>query len=156
MIKNLLKLGLLLVAGILIYNYFFGSAAEKEQSKEFFQEVKDLGTAAWGLLKTEKEKLDEGKYDEALDNIGGLFDRLKSEAERGGESITRINDLEQERQKLEDRLRQFNLETEENPNSRTAASDARDLQEEQDLKQDIKKLFEQTERLMTDMEREKQ
>jgi len=156
MIKNLLKLGLLLVAGILIYNYFFGTDAEKEQSKEFFQEVKDLGTAAWGLLRTEKEKLDEGKYDEALDNIGGLFDRLKSEAERGGEAITRINDLEQERQKLEDRLRQLNLETEENPNSRTAASDSRDLQEEQEIKEDIKKLFEQTERLMTDMEKEKQ
>ena len=61
--KSILKLALILVVGILIYNYFLGTDEEKQQSKEIFTEVRDLGKAAWGLLKSEKEKFDEGKYD---------------------------------------------------------------------------------------------
>lgn len=153
MIKSILKVGLFLVAGILVYNYFFGTDAEREQSKKFFQEVKDLGTAAWDLLKAEKDKLDEGKYDEALDNIGGLFESLKSQAERGGETVTRINDLEKERQGLEDRLQELQLD---NPDAGRPTSDDAPpaTPDEEDLKRDIKKLFEKAERLVTDMEQE--
>ena len=56
MIRSLLKLGLLLVAGILVYNYFFGPVEEKEQSKEIFGKVRDVGKDAWALLRTEKDK----------------------------------------------------------------------------------------------------
>jgi len=57
---NLLKLAALLVIGILVYNYFFGTTEEKAQSKVIFSEAKDLGKAAWGLLKSEKEKFEDG------------------------------------------------------------------------------------------------
>ena len=72
MIKSILRLAAILVVGILFYNYFLGTPTEKEQSKKVFSKVKDLGRDAWDLLKTEKEKLDEGKYDEALDKITTL------------------------------------------------------------------------------------
>lgn len=150
MIKSIIRVGLFLVAGILVYNYFYGSDTEKEQSKQFFQEVKDLGGIAWDLLKSEKEKLDEGKYDEALDNIGGLFERMKSEAEKGGQAITRINDLELERQNLEDRLQRMQQE-----NTASSAPQTPATPDEEDLKRDIKKLFEKAERLVDDFEQDR-
>ena len=33
MMRSLIKLGLILVVGILVYNYFFGTPEEKQQSK---------------------------------------------------------------------------------------------------------------------------
>lgn len=149
MIKNLLKWGLFLVAGILIYNYFYGTAEEKEQSKEFFQEIKDLGASAWNLLKAEKEKLDEGKYDEALSNIEELFASLKAKAEAGGETMHRLNQLEDERRNLEDRLQRVDTSGEAQHLRSSEPSN-----EEQQLRQDIKRLFEETENLMYDMEQQ--
>lgn len=149
MIKNLLKWGLFLLAGILIYNYFYGTAEEKEQSKEFFQEIKDLGASAWNLLKAEKEKLDEGKYDEALSDMENLFNALRDKVEAGGEAMSRINQLEAERRNLEDRLQRVDT-AEETQNLRSAEPN----QEQQQLREDIKKLFEKTENLMRDMEQQ--
>jgi len=149
MIKNLLKLGLFLLVGILIYNYFYGTAEEKEQSQEFFQEIKDLGASAWNLLKAEKEKLDEGKYDEALTNMEDLFNSLKSKVEAGGEAMNRLNQLEEERQQLEDRLRRVDTSGEsDNLRSSEPGSEERKVQD------DIKELVKKTENLMRDMEQQ--
>ena len=104
--KSILKLAVILVVGILIYNYFLGTEAEKEQSKEIFSEVKDLGKAAWGLLKSEKDKFDEGKYDGALDKIGSLIDNLKDKAEtiQDSDILDRIAQLEDQKAELERKL----------------------------------------------------
>lgn len=152
MIKNLIKIGLLLVAGILVYNYFYGTDEEREQSRQFFQEVKELGAAAWSLLKSEKAKLDEGKYDEALSNIGDLFEALRAQAEAGGQAVERIGELERERRALEDRLSRLN-EDQQAP-GRSGADRERDQESERRLKDDIKQLFNRTERLMEDMEQQ--
>ncbi|GJM36172.1 MAG: hypothetical protein DHS20C18_51730 [Saprospiraceae bacterium] len=106
MIRGLLKLGAILIVGILIYNYFFGSPEEKTQSKEIFHKVGELGKAGINLLKTEKGKFDEGKYDEALDNIGGLFQKLKKKAEdiNDSELLDKLADLEKTREGLADKL----------------------------------------------------
>jgi hypothetical protein len=107
MIKNLLKLAAVLVVGILVYNYFMGTEAEKQQSKEIFQKVKDLGSDAWNLLKAEKEKLDEGKYDGALDKISNLIDNLKDKAEAISDSdmLDRIADLERQKDALQEKMK---------------------------------------------------
>lgn len=149
MIKNLLKLGLLLLGGVLVYNYFYGTTEEQEQSKEFFQEIKDLGTSAWNLLKAEKQKLDEGKYDEALHDMEDLFATLKAKVEAGGEAMQRLNQLEEERQQLEDRLRRVDT-PQETDNLRSSDPTG----EERRVHKDIKKLYEKTENLMRDMEQQ--
>lgn len=104
--KSLIKLGLILVAGILVYNYFFGTETEKAQSREIFEKVGDLGRAGINLLKSEKEKFDEGKYDDALDKIGGLFDKVRDKAEDLGDSelLKDISRLEEKRKELKDRV----------------------------------------------------
>lgn len=83
--KNLIKLGLLLVAGILVYNYFLGTDTEKEKSEKIFAEFKDVGVSVVNLMKEEKVKYDEGKYDEAIDKMKGAVEKMKDKIDQSGD-----------------------------------------------------------------------
>ena len=105
MIRSLLKLGLLLLAGILVYNYFFGTADEKEQSKEVFQKTGAAVKSAWSLLKSERQKFDAGKYDKALDQLGGAYREIRDQARFVDEKVLRrLDDLEARKARLEGEL----------------------------------------------------
>lgn len=103
MIKSLLKIGVLLVIGILVYNYFLGTPEEKEQSKVIFTEVKDLGKSAWGLLEKEHTKFKAGKYDDALTKVEDLYTSIKEKAKviKDSELLDKVTELEKKRQELE-------------------------------------------------------
>ncbi len=83
--KNLIKLGLLLIAGILVYNYFYGTPTEKEKSEKIFTEFKEVGVSVVNLMKEEKEKYDGGKYDEAIDNMKGAVEKMKDKIDKSGD-----------------------------------------------------------------------
>ena len=153
MIKNLIKLAVVLVIGVLVYNYFLGTPAEKEQSKEIFREVGDLGKAAWGLLKSEKDKYDEGKYEGALDKIGNLLADLKSKAEKVNDSkiLDRIADLERQKNELESKIEQSQVQEYDEPGQRLSAPP---VEEEREIKQEWKSLIDDTEALMKSMEKQ--
>ena len=91
MIRSLLKLALLAVVCIVIYNYFFGSASEKDQSRRIFKGVGGVFTEMRGLVRSEKDKFDAGKYDAALSKMQDVIQRLRSHA-------TETNDPELQRQ----------------------------------------------------------
>ena len=151
MIKLLIRLLVLLVIGVLVYNYFLGTPEEKESSKTIFREVKQLGKSAWALLKSEKSKMEEGKYDAALDKIGILYDELEERARSGKdrESLDRIMELDRQRRALNDRLTQLE---EDQAGARTSAEKQQAGKEEERLKSDLRSLFAETERLMNEME----
>jgi hypothetical protein len=146
MIRSLIKLGILLVVGILVYNYFMGTEEEKAQSKEIFNEVRDLGKATWGLLKTEKAKYEEGKYEDALDKIGGLFNTLrdKAVAVKDNETLGKLAELERKRTELERKLETSKVEE-------YGDKQAQEKTQEE-LKKEIGDLIERTEALMKEME----
>ncbi len=145
MIRRLLGLAVVLVAGLVVYNYFFGTAEEKESSKEIFEQIKDLGQSAWGLLKSEKEKLEAGKYDGALENLQELFDKLRRQAESAGdgEALDKLNELESRRKALKGELRA--------DEARRARSDS-SAQPDEALQNDWEQLVRETEQLMERME----
>jgi len=94
MIKNLLKLAVFLVIGVLVYNYFFGNAVEKERSAKIGNQVKELFQSAVDVVKDEKEKFDAGKYDGALDKVGDAIkkDNLEKEQKRIKLDISKLID----------------------------------------------------------------
>jgi ElaB/YqjD/DUF883 family membrane-anchored ribosome-binding protein len=114
MIKTIIRLGLLLLVGVLVYNYFLGTQEEKESSERIFNEVKDLGQATWSLLKSEKEKFDQGKYDEALSKIDDIFEKIKGEASKDNneEALQEVRDLQFQQEKLKDRIATTDMESE--------------------------------------------
>ena len=146
----LFRLAVLLVVGILVYNYFFGTPEEQAKSKEVGSKVYDLGKSAWDLLKSEKEKFDEGKYDDALDKVSGLFDDLKQKAETledNKDLLDRIADLERQRDAIDRELSSDGV----------SSYDKVGEQSEEDAEQMKKRfddLLKDTEILMRDMEKQ--
>lgn len=80
MIRSLLKLALMAVVCIVIYNRFFGSDVEKDQSKRIFKGVGNVFTEVRDLVRMERGKFDAGKYDAALDKMQGVLENLKNHA----------------------------------------------------------------------------
>lgn len=103
MIKTILKLGVVLVIGLIGYNYFLGDVEEKAQSREIVGKVGDLGKDAWNLLKAERQKMKDGKYDDALEKLDGLYSSLKGKAKDLKDSgiLDRLDDLDERRKELE-------------------------------------------------------
>ncbi|WP_116105061.1 hypothetical protein [Lewinella sp. IMCC34191] len=101
--RTILKLALFLVIGLLAYNYFYGTIEEKEQSRQIVDKARDLGSEAWNLLKGEREKMRQGKYDDALDKLENLYGSLREEAQDLSDSklIRDIEDLTERRTDLE-------------------------------------------------------
>ncbi|WP_373548823.1 hypothetical protein [Haliscomenobacter sp.] len=153
--RSLIKLGLILVVAILGYNYFFGDPQEKAQSKEIFKKVGELGKASWSLLKSEKAKLDDGKYDTAIDKIGNVYDDLRSRARSSNdrESLQRLSELEQERLDLEQRIAEIDAEKDRQAGSKRPLTTTL-VADEKELKIDLRRLLSDTETLMRQMEKE--
>jgi len=105
MLSKLIKYGLVLVAGILIYNFFFGDAAEKKQAKEVIGKAGDALGATWNLLKSEKQKFDAGKYDQALDKLSGAYQAIRNGAQYLDQNVLRrLDDLERRKAGLQQQL----------------------------------------------------
>lgn len=151
MIRSLIKFGLLLVVLVVGYNLFFGTEEEKAQSKEIISkgrsvltEVFDFGKSAVNLLKKEKGKFDEGKYDGDLDKLGNIFDKWKDKAEdlQDSDLVDKIVDLERTRLSLKQEMDESRPE-------------GYDQKEQSKLKEDWEKLLFETETVMKDMDKKK-
>lgn len=111
MIGQLIKLGLLLLAGILVYNFFFGTDAEKENSRKIFGQLKGLAGSAVELAKSEKEKFDAGKYDGVLEKLGGVYSGLRDKAKYLDEKVlTRLDELERRKAELKNEVEKLEQE----------------------------------------------
>jgi len=116
MIRSLLKIGVLLVVGVVAYNSFFGTAEEKAEAKEIRQKagkalkqaggvLLDLGKDGVGILKKERAKFKEGKYDQAVEKVSGLISEIKDKVEgTGGELLDQVKDLEKQRDAISKQL----------------------------------------------------
>ncbi len=108
MIRSLFKLAVLLVIGILIYNYFFGTSSEREQSKQVFGSMRNVVVSVGQLMKSEKTKYDAGKYDKVLDKLGDTYQAVRDRAKYVDENvIKRLGDLEAKKAELQEDLSQI-------------------------------------------------
>ena len=106
MIKHVLKIGVLLLIGILGYNFFFGTATEKANSQKIFGQVKEVAVSVKNLVKQEKNKFDAGKYDKALQKLGGAYKGLREKL--GGideKLLERIDNLDDRKAELQQEIK---------------------------------------------------
>ena len=148
--RYILPLVILLVAGIVGYNLWFGTDEEKENSRRILAQIKGLGGSVVGLLKDEKEKFDQGKYDKAMENIGDAMATVKEQAVKladgGKEVLGKVNALEREKADLQAQLDDLAAKEAADPGS-TAAESA-------DLQSKITNLANETEQLSVQLANE--
>ena len=111
MLRTLLKLAVLLLAAILIYNYFFGTNEEQETSRKVFGQIRGVVVSVGDLIRSEKDKFDAGKYDKALERLGGVYKSIREQAKHVDQDvIRRLDDLENRKARLQQEL--DNIESE--------------------------------------------
>ena len=149
MIRSLIKIVLFVVVGILVYNFFFGTEEEKESSRQVFNSGKALVGNVVGLLRSEKDKFEAGKYDNALDKVENLFDDLKNKAQDIDEQyVDRLRDLDDKREALEDKLAELQ---EDHAGETEFTPKGGEKREVRDFERELDRLMDQTANLMEDM-----
>jgi cytochrome c556 len=105
MIGFVIKAAIVVVIGVLAWNYFFGTSEEKAQSAKTFGQMKEVAVSVGELAKSEKEKYDAGKYDAALDKLGATYKKLREGARKMDASLLeRIDQLDQRKRGLQKEL----------------------------------------------------
>ena len=150
MIGFLLKIAILVVAGVLVYNYFLGDESEKAQSAKVFGHVKEIAVSVGDLAKSEKEKFDAGKYDTALEKLAGAYRSAREGAQQLDVGlIKRIGELEQRRNKLAKDLQ--TIEQAEPPTSgqQTVKPESTEQSKRKEaLRQEMQRLLEDSNKLL--------
>jgi hypothetical protein len=109
MIGFLFKIVVVLVVGVLAYNYFFGSEEEKAQSSKVFGQVKDVAISVGDLAKSEKAKFDAGKYDAAMEKLSSAYKVAREGAQDlDAGLLKRIGELEQRKEALSQEVDSIN------------------------------------------------
>lgn len=149
MIRSLIKLGVLLVIGLLVYNYFLGTPEEKAQTQQVLDKGKEVLVSVGDLLKSEKDKFDAGKYDDALDKVGTAFDNIRDKAEEFADRdyLNRLEALDDKRIELQEELEE--IETD----SRDEFTTKGDERKAEEIKVEIDRLVDNAKRLVNDLER---
>ena len=134
--RTIINIVLIVVIAVVGYNYFFGNKSEKSDSQEIVNQVKDLGRSIGDLIKSEKEKMDEGKYDGVLDKARSIFDKIESQLN------SRDSAQNQEFRELEHDLSDIQHKVED-----TGDSTLTD-QEKEELKRELQILLDKAEKLL--------
>ncbi len=106
MIGTLIRLGVVAIFCIVVYNYFFGDSSEKANSSRIFSGVGTLFHDVKDLVSSERTKFDAGKYNSALDKMGNVIDKLKDHANSTNDQTMQrqIGQLEQKKNQLQNRV----------------------------------------------------
>jgi hypothetical protein len=149
MFKGLFQLLVVVLIGILIYNYFLGSPEEKASSREIFSKAGELGKAAFQLLRAEKEKFDQGKYQEAVGRVGDILDTLQAQAKetRNPGAVRSLDELERSRLELEQKVAELEKIRQSGNRVATKAQEA-------EVKEDWQRLLNATEMIMKQLDAE--
>lgn len=161
MIGKLLRLIVVVVIGILVYNLVLGNDTEKESARKVFGEIKEAGIAVKDLLKSEKQKFDEGKYDDALNKVGNVFSKMKRRAQDIDEKyVDKIAEMDDKRKDLERRLAELIEEEEAMPDSygeddqKFVRAEKKIDKEREQITKEMDDLVEDMEKVMKEMEEE--
>jgi membrane-associated HD superfamily phosphohydrolase len=130
--KTIIKILIVLILAILVYNYFVGTPEEKKQSQQIFNEVKGLAGSVAELVQDEHQKFKEGKYDKILDNLKGIYDKMEEAwKDSKPELMDKLKALEEKRDELE-----------------MADKNSADSTKIEQYKQELKQLLRETEELL--------
>jgi ElaB/YqjD/DUF883 family membrane-anchored ribosome-binding protein len=157
MIRNLLFWSIILITAILVYNRFWGDSSDKERSQKVFGEAKELFHSVADVVKSEKQKVESGRYDQALGNIRNLFEKMRSSADDNKDVIDQIDVLEEKRKSIEERLDKIRSMPDDNTSAAVSKqSTGPTTQEANQLKSEMDELLRQTSDLINQIEKDQE
>ena len=144
--KNLLFLILILLVGLVAYNYYFGDKEEKSRSEAIISDIQDVGASVKDLVLEEKEKFDEGEYRDLLDKLKNSIDQGMESINSGIESTgadkisprDELRDLKNKIKSLERKLKRLDKNEQDSLNA---------------IGREIQRLADEAERLVKDLEK---
>lgn len=114
MLGKLIFFIFVLVLGWLAYAQFLGTDKEQKISNEVIDGSKKTIRGIMGIFEHEKEKLQNGRYNESINKIIELLEQLKTQEDQDQE---RIDSLKDESQRLKQKLNDPALTDEEQSKS---------------------------------------
>jgi hypothetical protein len=165
MFQSLIKLALVLLVCILVYNYFFGTNEEKAQSQLVFGKARELVVAGANVLKGEKQKFDAGKYDKVMDQLDAAYKAIRNNSKYlDTKVVQQLDDLEKRKAALQDDLDQIQqqdnkpepvqpkkgLKRDPKEIEQTSGKAADLQQQKEQLQQEMAKLLRDSDRLIQD------
>ena len=118
-------------------------------SKKIFGEVIHLGKSSWDLLKDEKQKLQDGKYDMAMEKVSLLLKGLENAVQKSGDP--KINEQFLYLTDKRDELLKWN-ETAKDSNKTPESELKMTEKEKSERLKRLKSLLQETELLMNQLE----
>ena len=88
---------LLLLAGYIGYMYFFGKGEDKSNAQTIVHETRDLGKAVGDFIRNQKDKYDDGEFNQLIDKVGKSLEKLKTGTTESKEDV-KTNLLELQKQ----------------------------------------------------------
>ncbi len=147
MIRRLFSLLILFVIGWIVYVQFWGSPDEKALRQNLFENVKETSKTVGNIIRSSKDKVKDGSFDDALNKIGDSIGSLAEEAKGMGEKYsTQIQDLNKRKTQLDNLLEKLKLKKEDETDEEAVE------RAERDLSQKIDKVNKSLEKLVNDME----
>lgn len=145
MIGFLFKIAVLLVAGVLAYNYFFGTPEEQAHSSKTFNQIKEIGVSVRELALSEKEKYDAGKYDTVLEKLGAAYKAAREGAQKLDAGVLKqVDELEARRGELKREL--DSIERDEADADKAAS--AKQKKRKQELLREMEELVRDSDKLL--------
>lgn len=110
--KNLIFLVILVIAGIVGYMYFFGKGEDREKAVAVVTETRELGKSVGEFLKRQKEKYDDGEFENLMNKIDRNLDKMRNnKTENTDEERQELKELERELRQVDaDKLSPENRE----------------------------------------------
>jgi len=138
MIGKLISLVFFFIVGWVVYTQFFGTEQEQAMGKEVMGSAKQTVTGIFNIFQHESGKFKEGTYDDSIDQLGALLDKLRKEAS-DGENKEELIQLVQATKRIKEKVEQ--------------SKEGGEIDEEQ-TKEELKRLTKEVEVIVDKMDKE--
>lgn len=104
MLGKLITLVLVLVIGWVVYTQLFGSTQEREMGREVIVNAKQTVKGIFNIFKHEGNKIKEGTYDDSIEQLGALLDKLRKQTNDSSKKQELIK-LSQETERIKEQVK---------------------------------------------------
>lgn len=137
MLGKLITLVFFFVVGWVVYTQLFGSTQEQQMGREVIGSAKQTVQGVFSIFKHEGNKIKEGTYDDSIDQLGALLDKLREQTDDNSEKQELIQ-LSEETERIKEQVKK--------------SKEGLESVNDEETKEDLRKLTEQVQKVVERLE----